>query len=133
MAIYHIGLEPCPSPLSTTSLHSPPKPDLPPLAHPNLPPSKFPPQLLKSKHPQLTPTVLFKLIQNPGPTQDQLAAFRTAAENMVGKVPGLQRIDIGPPHAISAMRAQGFDMGLVAVLDKAETIKVYAEHPEHLK
>lgn len=33
----------------------------------------------------------------------------------------------------TAHRSQGYDMGLVAILDKAETIKVYAEHPEHLK
>jgi len=35
--------------------------------------------------------------------------------------------------AISAARAQGFDLGIVAILDKPETIPVYAQHPEHLK
>ena len=52
---------------------------------------------------------------------------------MVGKVPGLQRLDVNSPHPSTANRSMGYDMGLVAVLDKPETIKVYAEHPEHLK
>jgi hypothetical protein len=52
---------------------------------------------------------------------------------MVGKVPGLQRLDINHPDPSTAHRTQGYDMGLVAVLDKPETIKTYAEHPEHLK
>lgn len=52
---------------------------------------------------------------------------------MVGKIPGLQKLDLNPPDPSTAHRSQGFDMGLVAILDKPETIKSYAEHPEHLK
>jgi hypothetical protein len=51
---------------------------------------------------------------------------------MVGQIPGLLKMDVGPPHASTASRAQGYDMGLVAVLDKAETIAVYAKHDAHL-
>lgn len=52
---------------------------------------------------------------------------------MVGKIPGLQKLDVGPPHPTSSHRAQGYDMGFVAILDEPETIKVYAEHPAHLE
>lgn len=46
---------------------------------------------------------------------------------------GLQKIDLGPPVPATAARAKGFDYGLVAILDKAENLKGYAEHPAHLK
>jgi len=75
--------------------------------------------------------VLFKLKPNISPSI--ISEFKATASSMVGKIPGLQRIDIGPPHSSTAHRTLGYDMGLVAVLDKPETIKVYAEHPEHLK
>ncbi len=75
--------------------------------------------------------VLFKLKPNISPSL--LSEFKATASAMVGKVPGLQRIDLGPPHPSTAHRSLGCDMGLVAVLDKPETIKIYAEHPEHQK
>jgi hypothetical protein len=52
---------------------------------------------------------------------------------MVGKVQGLIRLDFNTPLPASAHRAQGHDIGLVAILDKPETLTPYAEHPEHLK
>jgi hypothetical protein len=73
--------------------------------------------------------VLFKL--KPGVSQEKLAELVKVAQAMVGQIPGLQRIDLNPPLPISASRAQGFDMGLVAILDKPETIEVYAKHPAH--
>ena len=51
---------------------------------------------------------------------------------MVGQIPGLQRIDLNVPDPISAARAKGYNMGLVAILDKPETITVYAQHPAHM-
>lgn len=57
--------------------------------------------------------------------------MKAAGAAMVGQVPGLQRIDFGPP--VLPTRAQGFDLGLVAILDRTEDIKVYAEHPAHQK
>ena len=51
---------------------------------------------------------------------------------MVGKIPGLERIDLNVPDPISAARAKGYNMGLVAILDKPETITVYAQHPAHM-
>ncbi|KIW37910.1 uncharacterized protein PV06_09889 [Exophiala oligosperma] len=36
------------------------------------------------------------------------------------------------PHPSTAHRGQGFNMGLVATLEKADDIKVYADHPAHL-
>ncbi|KAK4630970.1 hypothetical protein CLAFUW4_03119 [Fulvia fulva] len=73
--------------------------------------------------------VLFKL--KPGTPQEKVEELKAAGSAMVGQVPGLQRIDFGPP--VLATRAHGFDIGLVAILDKKEDIKVYAEHPAHLK
>ena len=37
----------------------------------------------------------------------------------------------GPPLPISLPRAQGFDMGLVAVLETPEHVATYAVHPAH--
>ncbi|OQU96747.1 hypothetical protein CLAIMM_02782 [Cladophialophora immunda] len=51
--------------------------------------------------------VLFKL--KPGVTPAQLSAWGAAA------------------------KAMGFNCGIVAILDKAEDVKVYAEHPAHLE
>lgn len=52
---------------------------------------------------------------------------------MIGKIPGLIRADIGPPQPSTAHRTKEYNMSLVAILDAPETIKVYSEHPEHLK
>ncbi len=52
---------------------------------------------------------------------------------MVCKVPGLMKLDANTPLASTASRGQGFNMGLVAVLEKADDVKVYAEHPAHLE
>jgi hypothetical protein len=46
---------------------------------------------------------------------------------------GLLRLDVGAPLPVSAARAKGYDSGLVAILDKPETVTVYAEHPAHLE
>jgi hypothetical protein len=43
------------------------------------------------------------------------------------------KIDIGAPLESTASRAKGFDFGLVALLEKPEDVKVYAEHPVHQK
>lgn len=34
---------------------------------------------------------------------------------------------------MTAHRAKGFDMGLLAILEKKEDIAVYADHPAHLE
>ncbi|CAK3809809.1 Hypothetical predicted protein [Lecanosticta acicola] len=73
--------------------------------------------------------VLFKL--KPNTPAEKISEMKAAGSAMVGQVPGLQRIDFGSP--VLPARAQGFDLGLVAILEKAEDIKVYAEHPAHLK
>ncbi|KAL1997407.1 hypothetical protein VTN49DRAFT_847 [Thermomyces lanuginosus] len=75
--------------------------------------------------------VLFRLKE--GVTQEQLAAWSAKAKAMVGKIPGLVSLETGPPLPISVPRAKGFDMGLVAVLEKKEDVEVYAGHPAHLE
>lgn len=46
---------------------------------------------------------------------------------------GLVSIQSGPPLPVSIPRAQGFDMGLVAVLETAEHVVTYGIHPAHLE
>ncbi|KAK4505440.1 hypothetical protein PRZ48_003403 [Zasmidium cellare] len=75
--------------------------------------------------------VLFKL--KKGTPESTISQLKEAATAMVGQVPGLQKIDLGPPIPATAARAKGFDYGLIAILDKAEDLKGYAEHPAHLK
>jgi hypothetical protein len=52
---------------------------------------------------------------------------------MVGQVPGLKSLKTNTPLPICVPRAKGFDMGLVAVLEKPEDLPVYAVHPAHLE
>ena len=75
--------------------------------------------------------MLFKL--KPGVTPAQLSAWSAKAKAMVGQVPGLTKLEVNTPLASTAHRGQGFNMGLVAVLEKADDVKVYAEHPAHLE
>ncbi len=75
--------------------------------------------------------MLFKL--KPNLSSDDAGKLKKAIADMAGKVPGLIRVDVAPPHLMTAHRAQGYNMGLVALLDSPETIKTYAEHPEHQK
>jgi hypothetical protein len=75
--------------------------------------------------------VLFRLKQ--GVTKAQLTHWEETVRAMVGKIPGLQSIQVGSPLPISVPRAKGFDMGLVAVLDSAEDVAVYAVHPAHME
>ncbi|KAI0883745.1 uncharacterized protein GGS22DRAFT_165990 [Annulohypoxylon maeteangense] len=74
--------------------------------------------------------VLFRLKKGVAP--DVLDDFTTRAKAMVGQVPGLTKVDIGPPLAVTAHRSNGFDMGVVAVLGKQEDLAGYATHPAHM-
>lgn len=42
-------------------------------------------------------------------------------------------MEVAPPLESTAHRGQGFNLGLVATLEKAEDVKSYAEHPVHQK
>ncbi|KAJ5728905.1 uncharacterized protein N7483_003413 [Penicillium malachiteum] len=75
--------------------------------------------------------VLFRLKE--GVTQGQLNSWTEAAKGMVGQIPGLVSLEANKPLPISVPRAQGFDMGIVAVLEKAEDVAAYAVHPAHLQ
>ena len=46
---------------------------------------------------------------------------------------GLTQMEVAAPLESTAHRGQGFNLGLVATLEKAEDVKVYAEHPVHQK
>ncbi|KAF7590598.1 hypothetical protein BBP40_002635 [Aspergillus hancockii] len=75
--------------------------------------------------------VLFRLKQ--GVTSTQLAQWKQISQAMVGQVPGLKSLKTNTPLPICVPRAKGFDMGLVAVLEKPEDLPVYAVHPAHLE
>ena len=45
---------------------------------------------------------------------------------------GLLKFDFGPPLASTAHRALGYDLGLIATLEKPEDVAIYAKHPAHL-
>ncbi|PYI01437.1 hypothetical protein BO78DRAFT_401270, partial [Aspergillus sclerotiicarbonarius CBS 121057] len=75
--------------------------------------------------------VLFRL--KPGVSASEVEAWNELGRGMVGKIPGLRELHINPPLAMTASRAKGFDMGLVAILEKPEDLQVYATHPDHLK
>ncbi|KAJ5677119.1 Dimeric alpha-beta barrel [Penicillium maclennaniae] len=74
---------------------------------------------------------LFRL--KPNVSQSQIAIMTQTAKEMVGKIPGLVSLQAGQPLSICIPRAQGYDMGLVAVLEKAEDVASYAVHPAHLE
>ena len=42
-------------------------------------------------------------------------------------------MDVAPPLPSTKSRGKGFDLALVAILEKPEDVKVYAEHPVHQK
>lgn len=90
--------------------------------------------------------MLFKL--KPDVTAQQLDDFRELVLGMHGQIPGapsftsatakpltiiigLLKISFGEPLPITASRAQGFNIGLVAILDKVDTIPIYAAHAAH--
>ncbi|KAJ5975903.1 Dimeric alpha-beta barrel [Penicillium waksmanii] len=75
--------------------------------------------------------VLFRL--KAGVTQAQLAIWSQKCKGMVGQIPGLVSMETNQPLPISVPRAKGFDMGLVAVLEKADDVATYATHPAHLE
>ncbi|PTB63270.1 hypothetical protein BBK36DRAFT_1171514 [Trichoderma citrinoviride] len=73
--------------------------------------------------------VLFKL--KPDVTAEQVDKWRDLILAMKGQVPGLLKISFGKPLPITAQRAQGFNVGLVAILDKVDTVPIYAQHAAH--
>jgi len=75
--------------------------------------------------------VLFKL--KPGTPAEKVEEIKAAGYAMVGQVPGLSKIDFAPPLESTAHRSKGFDLGLVAILEKPEDVAVYVAHPAHVK
>ncbi|PWY89703.1 hypothetical protein BO94DRAFT_534450 [Aspergillus sclerotioniger CBS 115572] len=71
--------------------------------------------------------VLFRL--KKGVSASEVEAWNELGRGMVGKIPAAHQ----PPLAMTASRAKGFDMGLVAIMEKPEDLQIYANHPDHLK
>ena len=73
--------------------------------------------------------MLFKL--KPNVQSEQIAELRKAGEAMVGIIPGLKSFALGPPLASTAHRAQGWDMGLMTVMETEQDVLNYAGHEAH--
>ena len=70
---------------------------------------------------------------NPEVAESKKPALKKAmAENLkslVGKVPGLLSVDF----VTDPIPSSTHDMALVTTMEKAEDVKVYGSHPEHVK
>ncbi|KAI0193043.1 hypothetical protein EV127DRAFT_425591 [Xylaria flabelliformis] len=75
--------------------------------------------------------VLFKLKPDASPAK--VAEWSALGATMVGRIPGLIKWDANRALSTTAHRAQGYDMGLVAVLEKSDDVLTYAQHPAHLE
>lgn len=107
MVVYHIGESSCPPDGATAS----PASHLTGLILPGL---------------QLTPSlpleVIFKLAETA--TAEAIAEFVSLGRAMVGAVPGLVSMELGPCLPGTLHRSQGYDFGLVAILEKASDLPV---------
>ena len=72
---------------------------------------KFKPEIEESKKPELK------------------KAMEDILKSLVGKVPGLLTVDF----VTDPIPSSTHDMALVTTMEKAEDIKVYGSHPEHVK
>lgn len=63
----------------------------------------------------------------------QTPFFRKSKRDSSHRMIGLRGIKCGPPLAVTAHRAKGYDLALVAEVDSLEDIKAAAHHPAHLK
>ena len=72
---------------------------------------KFKPEVEESKKPELKKAMAENL------------------KSLVGKVPGLLSVDFVTDPIPSSTQ----DMALVTTMEKAEDVKVYGSHPEHVK
>lgn len=69
--------------------------------------------------------------QIPGTSDIRSIYFKIAILTVY--IEGLKQMEVAPPLESTASRGQGFNLGLVATLEKAEDVKPYAEHPVHQK
>ncbi|POY73476.1 hypothetical protein BMF94_3413 [Rhodotorula taiwanensis] len=67
--------------------------------------------------------------QQPADYTEQL---RTAAQAMVGQIPGLKRVEVGPALESTKARSQGWETMLYAEIESEEALKVYADHDAHV-
>ena len=72
---------------------------------------KFKPEVEESKKPELK------------------KAMAENQKSLVGKVPGLLSVDF----VTDPIPSSTHDMALVTTMEKAEDVKVYGSHPEHVK
>ncbi|QKX62377.1 uncharacterized protein TRUGW13939_09536 [Talaromyces rugulosus] len=69
--------------------------------------------------------VLFKL--KDGVSNDQLKELVATAKGLIGRVPGLTSLEANKPLPSSAAAAQGYNAGIVAVLEDEAALAAYNE------
>ena len=74
-------------------------------------------------------TVLMK--PKPGVTSEQLADVAAQVKAMVKTIPLVRTLEAGESYASTAHRNKGFKLGVIVVLDKAEDLQAYSDHPAH--
>ena len=66
----------------------------------------------------------------PGVTAERQQQHLDGLRSLTGTVPGIRHLAVG---ANITDRAMGYTHGLLVRLDDAAALKVYADHPEHVK
>ncbi len=66
-----------------------------------------------------------------GATQADVDKFLTAANGMLDQIPCLLSIETGKATGLAEKFGQGYEWGVVAVLDKLESLPFYESHPAH--
>ncbi|GAA5892232.1 hypothetical protein JCM8208_001487 [Rhodotorula glutinis] len=68
---------------------------------------------------------------------DQLPAdfiegtLRPEGLKMVGQIPGLKRVELGPPMSLTKARSQGWQAMLYSEMESEEALKTYIAHDVH--
>lgn len=66
-------------------------------------------------------------------TEAQLADFTSSVQSLVGQIPGLQTLKAGYPYPSTASRTHGFNVAVIALLERSEDLQVYTDHPAHTR
>ncbi|KAI9019723.1 hypothetical protein DFJ74DRAFT_674169 [Hyaloraphidium curvatum] len=66
----------------------------------------------------------------PDSTPEAVAAFQAGLKGMVGKVPGITRLEVGPTFTTS--QAAGFTHMIVIEFASKEDLEAFRPHPDHV-
>ncbi len=72
--------------------------------------------------------VLFKFKEDTDEKTD-FSSIKESLENLTQFIPELKKIEVG----LNSNPNEKYDLALTTEFDNWESLKIYAEHPEHLK